>query len=122
MLLGVDYGTKYIGLAIADQQIKIAHPYLVLENKGRDFVLKELQKIIAKEKITKIVVGRPIGLSGRITEQAKITDEFIKFFKKNLSIPVEGFDERFTSKMSEGEHSGAAAIILQDYLDKVNKI
>lgn len=118
-ILGIDYGTKYIGLAIADEQIKIAHPYLVIESKIQNFILAELKKIIEKEKITKIVVGRPIGLSGNISEQTKITDEFINFLKNNLSISVENFDERFTSKMTEGEHSGAAAIILQDYFEKL---
>jgi len=147
-ILGIDYGTRYIGLSIADEQIKIAYPYLVLKNKGRKFVLKELKKIIEKERIKKIIIGRPIGLSGKSTEQTKITDEFINFLKNNLSISVEGFDERFTSKMatdtrintdqrgylrksafdlrksakasqaSLDEHSGAAAIILQGYLEK----
>ena len=130
-ILGIDYGTRYIGLSIADEQIKIAYPYLVLKNKGRKFVLKELKKIIEKERIKKIIIGRPIGLSGKSTEQTKITDEFINFLKNNLSISVDGFDERFTSKMaidqrksakasqaSLDEHSGAAAIILQGYLEK----
>lgn len=143
-ILGIDYGQKYIGLSIADENIKIAHPYLVLENKvvssatscgdgSKKFILDELKKIIAKENINKIIVGRPIGLSGQATEQTKITDEFVEFLKSNLTIPVESFDERFTSKMTlaptklrkftkirkDEYHDVAAAIILQDYLDRI---
>lgn len=125
-ILGIDYGQKHIGLAIADEEVKIAHPYLVLENKSQNFILNELNKIIEREKVKKIVVGRPIGLSGQATEQTKITDEFIEFLKNNLDISIESFDERFTTKMAtkyefdtnKGEHSSAAAIILQDYLEK----
>lgn len=118
-ILAIDYGQRHIGLAIADERIKIAHPYLVLENKGQEFVLNELQKIITKENVSRIIIGRPIGLSGRETEQTKITGEFIKFLKNNLEISVESFDERLTSKMTvDGHHAGAAAIVLQDYIEK----
>lgn len=128
-ILAIDYGTRYIGLAIADKKIKIAHPYLLLDNRGKNFVLEALKKIIAKENINKIIVGRPIGLSGRETEQTKITDEFINFLRNNLSIKVESFDERFTTKLSRikdqgssTQHSGAAAIILQDYLERARNV
>jgi putative Holliday junction resolvase len=117
-ILGIDYGFKYLGLAIADEQPKIAHPYKILENKGQDFVLAELKRLIEQEKISQIVVGRPIGLAGQLTEQTQITDQFIQFLKSNLPIPIDGFDERFTSKMADDDHAAAAAIILQDYLEK----
>lgn len=117
-ILGIDHGLKYLGLAIADEQLKIAHPYNILENKSQNFVLTELKRIIEQEGVIKIVVGRPIGLSGQLTEQTQITDQFIQFLKSNLSTPIDGFDERFTSKMADDDHAAAAAIILQDYIEK----
>lgn len=103
-ILGIDHGLKYLGLAIADEQLKIAHPYNILENKSQNFVLTELKRIIEQEGVIKIVVGRPIGLSGQLTEQTQITDQFIQFLKSNLSTPIDGFDERFTSKMADDDH------------------
>ena len=125
-ILGIDYGEKYIGLAIAHSELKIAMPYKVLNNKNKDFLFNELKKIINKEEIQKIVVGRPIGLSGRDTEQTKITDNFIGQLEKEIKIQVIGFDERLTSKMADKllqgptlNHAIAAQIILQDYLDRL---
>lgn len=120
-ILAIDYGKKYIGLALADDTLKIAMPYKVLENK--DSLVEDLIGIIKEEKIERVIVGRPIGLSGSETKQTKLTDTFINHLKKQVKIPVVGFDERLTSKMadkllqnSKENHSVAATIILQDYL------
>ena len=73
----------------------------------------------------KIIIGYPIGMSGKLTEQTKITEQFIKELKEFLNIPIIKFDERLSSKMADKlssghnkNHAGAASIILQDYLDK----
>lgn len=98
-VLAIDFGTRYLGLAIAETKINIAFPYKILENREM-FNLDEIRAIIKKEKIKKIIIGQPIGMSGKKTEQTKITDKFIKFLKDNLLIPVESFDERLSSKMA----------------------
>jgi len=138
MILSIDYGEKYVGLAVADGKLKIALPYKVLENKSDKFLLNNLKEIISQEKVEKIIVGEPISLSGRRTGQTKVVARFIKKLKQEISpvkfiktrmafkrvnIPVVGFDERLTSKMAEklpikGKegHAVAAAIILQNYL------
>ncbi|MBL7141737.1 Holliday junction resolvase RuvX [Patescibacteria group bacterium] len=125
-ILAIDYGKKYFGLALADGQLKIATPYKVLEVENQDPLFKQLKEIINQEKIQKIVVGRPISLSGRVTEQTKIIDQFIKKLKKQIKLPVISFDERLTSKMANKllqgptlNHAVAASIILQDYLDRL---
>lgn len=138
MILSIDYGKKYLGLAIApywpatqeiadDIDLKIAMPYEILENKNGKFLLDSLKKIINEKKIKEVIVGRPLSLSGRITEQTKIIDNFIEILKKEVDIPVIGFDERLTSKMAEKlsvdgkeRHAVAAAIILQDYLNRTS--
>ncbi|MDD5625694.1 MAG: Holliday junction resolvase RuvX [Patescibacteria group bacterium] len=126
MILAIDYGNQHIGLAIADSKLKIVFPYKVLEYQGDNFLFDSLQEIVKKEKIEKIIVGRPMGMQNNLTDQTKITDEFVQKLKKAIELPIEIFDERLTSKMAlnlskggEGNiHSGSAMVILQDYFDK----
>jgi len=123
--LAVDYGKRYVGLAIASSKLKIAMPYGVLQNKSKSFLFSSLKKIIAKEKIKKIIIGRPIGLSGRLTLQTKIVDKFIQELRKEIKLPIVDSDERLTSKLAEKlssgnieNHSVAAMIIIRDYLNQ----
>ena len=122
-ILGIDYGSKYVGIAIANIKLKIATPYKILKNNNVFF--KELENIILQNNINKLVVGYPIGLSGKKTQQTRIIDKFIQELKQQVHIPVISFDERFTSKIADNllsnkkpNHAVAANIILQDYLDK----
>lgn len=102
--LGIDYGEKNIGLAICDNNLKIATPFRIVKN------VQEIKKIIQEQKIDKIIIGLPKGFRGE-TEQTKKTREFAKNFEN-----FEFTDERFTSKIAKN-HAGAATIILQDYLN-----
>lgn len=124
-ILAIDAGSRYAGLALADDRIKIALPYKVLEIKNQDVLFEELKEIVKQEKIEKIVVGQPIGLSGRQTKQTEIINQFIKEVKEQIKLPVIVIDERLTSKMADKllsdnkeNHAVAASIILQNYLDK----
>ncbi len=124
MLLSIDYGSKYIGLAMASPQTKIAVPYKTIQGVDVLLLFKNLQEIIFKEKITKIIIGYPFSLSGNRSEQTKKTEKFIKRCKKEFSLPIIIFDERLTSKMADNllsgkqNHAIAANIILQDYIDR----
>lgn len=102
--LGIDYGEKNIGLAISNNNLKIAVPFGIVKN------IQEIKKIIKTKKINKIIIGLPKGFRGE-TAQTKKTREFAKNFKS-----FEFVDERFTSKISQN-HASAATIILQSYLD-----
>jgi len=124
MLLSIDYGSKYIGLAVASLQIKIATPYKTIQGEDIPLLFQELQEIVLKQKITQIIIGHPLSLSGKSSEQTKKTEDFIKQCKKEFDIPIFVFDERFTSKMANNlslgreNHAVAASIILQDYIDR----
>jgi len=139
MILAVDYGKKWVGVAIAFGSLienkgfnscpPIAMPYKILTNKNNSILLKTLKEIIGKEKIEKIVIGRPLGLSGMVTEQTKVIDRFIETLKREINVPVIGFDERLTSQEAKrlsgedkNEHAIAATIILQDYLDRLDNL
>ena len=127
-ILSIDYGSKQIGLALSEPQHKIALPYGQIENKSEKFVLEEIKKICQQEKISKIVVGLPISLSGQKEKSAKKVLEFIEKLEIALKISVTTEDERLTSKMAQrlltefknkkADHSVAAMLILQGYLDK----
>ncbi len=122
-ILGIDYGQKNIGIAIADKELGVAMPYKNVKNK--DF-LSFLKDIIKEMKIGEVIVGLPVGLEGEKTDFTKPAQDFIKKLKKELEIPVFEFDERFTTQMAkkligkEPTHKVAAQIILQNYLDKNN--
>ena len=125
-ILAIDYGEKFVGLAIKRENLDVVFPYQVLDNKNEDDFLNSLRGIIKKEKIDRIVVGRPLGMNSKATEQTKIIDQFIQKLKKAIELPIESFDERLTSKMalnlSKGEgniHASSAVIILQGYLDSL---
>ncbi len=125
--LGIDYGEKRVGLATGNDETKIASPFLILDNKGRDFLLEEIKKICVEENIEKIVAGMPLTMKSEKGPQAKEILKFIDFLKNNLNVPVVTEDERFTSAMVDAlmAESGvkerdavAAMIILQSFFDR----
>ena len=118
--LGIDWGEKRIGLAIADSSAKLAVPFKVVEN------INDITQCIKEEGIDIVVVGKPIKMSG----DAKLSDEFIKFInllKEKLDIRIEIIDERLSSKHADSligdkktkapRDAIAAMLILQSYLD-----
>ncbi|HKL16856.1 MAG TPA: Holliday junction resolvase RuvX [Patescibacteria group bacterium] len=119
-ILGIDYGRINIGLAIADEELKIAMPYKNIKNKD---TLSYLKKIIKELDVKRIVIGMPMGLDNQKTNFTEPTKHFIEKLKKNLSLPISEFDERFTTQMakklinSSDNHKVAAQIILQNYID-----
>lgn len=130
-ILGIDYGGKRIGTAIGLLSEKISLPQNVIENKGFDFVLEEIKKIIKEENINLIVVGLPISLSGEAkSDQLKETKKFINKLKENISLGVVSEDERLSSKEAGnllfGSKKGkrddvAAMLILQSYMNRISK-
>ncbi|HPV70536.1 MAG TPA: Holliday junction resolvase RuvX [Candidatus Magasanikbacteria bacterium] len=125
MILGIDYGARRIGLALADEATVIPLPFKELKNQGIDLVILEIEKIIQQEKINLIVVGWPVGLGGQETEKTQETKKFIDILAKKVSIPVAKIDERLTSKLADtlsgkqgSRDVGAAMIILEDFLQR----
>lgn len=124
-ILSLDYGAKRIGVALAKEGVKVILPWGVIENKNYAFVLASLKEIISAEGIKKVIVGWPVGLSGRVGPKARETEKFIDYLKENLDIPVEKFDERFSSWLAKtlsasrqnSPDVGAAMVILEDYMD-----
>ncbi len=122
--IGIDYGTKRIGIALSDDDGHMAFPAGVIMNEG-DRAPKEVITRMVKENVGVAVVGMPSGLDGKETKQSHITRSFIEALKRLTPITIETQNEMFTSRMAiesgMTEHhidASSAAIILQSYLDK----
>lgn len=118
--LGVDWGEKRIGLALADGETKMALPLGTASN------LKELLKVIKEENITSIIIGSPKKMSGEKADNINFL-QFLKDLKKQSGIEVIEIDERLSSKAADALFGSkkdkaqrdeiAATLILQTYLD-----
>jgi hypothetical protein len=128
-LLGLDIGTRRIGVAVANSSIKIAIPLTTIEVNDGDEIL-QINKIIVNEKIDTIIAGLPRNMSGEETAQSVYTKEFLENFKLSVN-EIKFQDESLTSVQAENILKSykkpytkgdidmqAAAIILQDYLEE----
>ena len=121
--LGVDYGEKRIGLALGDDEMKIATPFKVVGN------IDDLSQIIKDEEIDIVVVGVPHQITNYKLPIAKEFEKFINALKDEIGIPVKRVDERLSSKAADAlvgdkktkapRDTIAAMLILQSYLDKL---
>jgi len=130
--LGIDHGLKRIGLALGDDQSKLAMPFKIIENRGTDRSINEIKKIIIDNQIGAIVIGRPCSLkaSGALAgQQEQIVLDFGRRLENELNLPIFYQDERLTSRQSQkllAEQKGraredavAAMLILQAYFDRL---
>ena len=124
--LGIDYGQKKIGLALADSTTKIATPYKIIAN---DSVLfGKLRDICKQEGIGRIIIGVPLGLKGIKSKQYEEVLNFISQLEKEIQIAIEQQDENLSSRYAQSllqetkakgqDDAVAAMIILQSYLDE----
>lgn len=124
-ILGIDYGSKRVGLAISDETLTLARELEILSPK--QFFAK-LPELVLEEEISTVVLGLPLAMSGEDSAQTQNIREVKESIEKIISVPVELVDERLTSKWA-GEAPGgnknidslAAQLILQSYLDKQKK-
>ena len=135
--LGVDYGTKRIGLAWADD-LGIALPIGAFPGVDDHSYLDKLREGVDQKKINEIIVGYPIHMDGTVGVRAKEVDIFIKVLEEAFKIPIHRVDERLTSLAAEeamGKQSvkkkkqnfgkidaSAAGIILRDFIENRNII
>ena len=133
--LGIDLGSKTIGLAMSDTTLTIASTYKTIFFKNEDYnsTIEEIMNIIKEYNITKIILGLPKNMNNTLGERAETTLKYKELLEKNTNIPIVMFDERLTSVISNNilieadmsrkkrkkkVDSIAAQIILQDYLNK----
>lgn len=102
-ILAIDYGEKRIGLAISDPLRIFAKPLQVLANSGYQYILNELKSIIETQQISQIIVGIPYAIEGNDTPKTTECKQFMDSLSQDLSLPVSGVDERYSSQEAEAE-------------------
>ena len=126
-ILGIDYGTKRVGIAISDDTASIAFPKAVLRNSHT--LLGEIKSTIESNEVKEIVVGQSLNVEGEENLLMEDIKRFITLLEKETGLTVHLEPEFFTSQeahkgVAGGEVSphmidaAAAALILQRYLDK----
>ncbi len=138
--MGIDLGSKRIGLAVSDENGSIAFPAGCLDSRGRKKDLAALRAFIAERQIARVVVGLPLHMDGRHGPEADKARRFAEQLHSAAGVPVDTLDERWTSmeaerllatpggkrrtaKRSQRREKGtvdemAASIILRTYLEQ----
>lgn len=131
-ILGIDYGSAKVGLAVGDSDTKLAFPFRTINNTSRIELLQAIETVIAEENVEQLVVGEPLAahISNPLTEVSRnATQEFAKQLESATNLPVFLVDERFTTEQAKQlqksgseatDHELAAMLILQTYFDKLD--
>ena len=135
-LMGLDLGSKTVGVALSDPTGLIASPFEIVTREKEDKLrrtLARIEEIIAEYNVKKIILGYPVNMDGSEGERVRKTEEFRDMLIRRTGLDVIFFDERLTTVeaheiMSDANVKGidrkkyvdkiAATIILQSYLDE----
>lgn len=130
--LGIDFGTKRVGLATSDPTGTLCSPFKTIERTTRQALFDELLEIIQDEAIEAIVVGLPLSLDGEDTLTTRQARNFAQSLARRTPVPVHLWDERLSSAEAETEldmagvfgtkrkkalDSQAAVIILRSWIE-----
>ena len=131
--LGIDFGTRRIGLALSDPTGTLASPLPFLENTGPQKVTAALRKLIQSHEIQTLVIGLPRNMDGTHGPAAQKVRDFIAQIQPHLPVPIIALDERLTTAQASRDlsrmglsqkelrkkvDSSSAALILQQFLDR----
>jgi putative Holliday junction resolvase len=125
-VLALDYGAARTGVAISDATGTIARPVGVVGRAAARAGLARLAELVREHEAELVVVGLPLTLRGERGAQAKETEAFVAALRQVVSVPVETFDERFTTVLAGQDPAGgseedarAAAHLLAGYLERL---
>jgi putative holliday junction resolvase len=119
-VLALDYGSARTGVAVSDPTGTVARPLCVVERAATEAGLARLRELVRDEQAERVVVGLPLTLRGAHGGQAVETERFVEGLRAAIEVPVETFDERFTTTLAgpgDGEDARAAAHLLSSYLE-----
>ena len=134
-LLGIDLGSKRIGIAISDYNQKIATPLQTLDKSKQGKLIDELESIITEYDIKGIIIGNPINMDGTYGKSSQSANDIANNISNKIDIPVSLWDERLStvgafnlsseldinvSKREKDIDKFAAAFILQGALDRLS--
>ena len=122
-VLALDYGSARTGVAVSDPTGTLARPVGVVEGAATESGLAQLARLVREEEAERIVVGLPLTMRGTRGEQVAETERFVEALRGAVDVPVELFDERFTTDLAQQtagaapEDALAAAHLLSTYLE-----
>jgi putative Holliday junction resolvase len=127
-IVALDYGSARTGVAVSDPTGTIARPLGVVEGAAGEAGMARLAELIRTQEAERVVVGLPLTLRGEHGAQAAETEAFVEALRAAVDVPVESFDERFTTRLaqaradsprhrSEPDDARAAAHLLSSYLE-----
>ncbi|HUH15870.1 MAG TPA: Holliday junction resolvase RuvX [Gaiellaceae bacterium] len=121
--MALDYGSARTGVAVSDATGTVARPLCTVERAATEAGLRRLAELVAEEAPERVVVGLPLTLRGEQGAQAEETERFVEALRAVVSVPVESFDERFTTALAAAgpssrapEDARAAAHLLESWL------
>jgi putative pre-16S rRNA nuclease len=121
-VLALDFGSARTGVAVSDPTGSVARPVGVVEDAASERGIARVLALARDEEVELIVVGLPITLRGERGAQAEETEQFVEALRAASDLPVQSFDERFTTKLAKAgptkapEDAAAAAHLLTTYL------
>lgn len=121
-IIALDYGAARTGVAVSDATGTIAKPVDVVDRAATPAGLERIQALVREQGAEQVVVGLPVTLRGERGHQAQATEEFVRLLRQALDVPVETYDERFTTRIAAQapgeapEDARAAAHLLESYL------
>jgi putative Holliday junction resolvase len=121
-VLALDYGAARTGVAISDATGTIARPLGVVESAASVDGLSEVAALVREYEVERVLVGLPLTLRGERGAQALETEGFVDALRGVVDVPVDTYDERFTTAIAVREGGGAdedaraAAHLLESYL------
>jgi putative Holliday junction resolvase len=123
-VVALDYGAARTGVAVSDATGTLARPVGVVRSAASEAGLARVAELVAEHEAALVVVGMPLTLRAEHGEQARETERFVGALRDVLAVPVETFDERFTTALaaqtpdaSSPEDARAAAHLLAGYLE-----
>ncbi len=133
-VLGIDFGSRRLGLAVSDLDDRIALPLEPIESRGAKLDVAAIGELVRDRGVSRVVVGMPIHLDGSRGAQAEAADRFATGLRKALDLPVDLIDERWTTREAERAlddtgrrgrrkkkavvDSVAATVLLRTYLEQ----
>jgi putative holliday junction resolvase len=122
-VLALDYGSARCGCALSDPTGTLATPIEAIERPTSRRGFAAVTELIRERDVERVVVGLPVGLSGRDTAQTREARAFAARLAAAVPVPVDLYDERFTTTIAAraagdrtSEDSRAAAVLLEDWL------
>jgi len=121
--MALDYGSARTGVAVSDATGTVARPLCTVQRAATEAGIRRLAELVAEERPERVVVGLPLTLRGEQGAQAEETARFVEALRAVVSVPVESFDERFTTALAASgppsrapEDARAAAHLLESWL------